>query len=58
VAALAELALAHGGTPGLVAEALVALTVLGFFVAVYLRERRSGEDEPAELRDDEPGVDA
>jgi hypothetical protein len=50
VAALAGLALlAHGGVGGAIVEAMVALSVLGLFLAVYLRERRAGrsheEDE-------------
>jgi hypothetical protein len=56
VAALAELStgpLAHGGTYGLLAEILIAAVVGGFFVAVWLRERRAGEREPAELRDED-----
>ena len=32
--------LAHGGTPGLVAEASIGLLVLGVFAAMWLRERR------------------
>jgi len=32
---------AHGGVGGAVVEALLALTVAGIFLAVYLRERRS-----------------
>ena len=43
--------LAHGGTAGLIVEGLLAVTVLGVFVAVWLRERRAGrsrnEDGPA-----------
>jgi hypothetical protein len=42
--------LAHGGTAGLVVEALLAATVIVLFAAVWLRERRAGrsrnEDEP------------
>jgi hypothetical protein len=33
--------LAHGGLAGLVVEGLVAALVLGLFVAVWARERRS-----------------
>jgi ABC-type phosphate transport system permease subunit len=33
--------LAHGGTAGLVVEALLAATVLGVFAVVWLRERRA-----------------
>jgi hypothetical protein len=43
--------LGHGGTAGLVVEGLLAVSVLGIFAAVWLRERRAGrshsEDEPA-----------
>jgi hypothetical protein len=45
VAALAWLILAHGGVPGAIAEGTIAVAVLGLFVAVWLRERRGGEDE-------------
>ena len=42
--------LAHGGTAGLLIEALVAVTVIAVFAAVWLRERRAGrshsEDDP------------
>jgi hypothetical protein len=41
---------AHGGVAGLVVEGLLAATVLGVFVVVWLRERRAGrarsEDDP------------
>jgi ABC-type phosphate transport system permease subunit len=40
---------AHGGTAGLVIEALLAVTVIAVFAAVWLRERRarrSHNDEP------------
>jgi len=56
VAALAGLSdgpLLHGGTWGLLAELSIAGLVAAFFLAVWLRERRTGGDEPAELRDDE-----
>ena len=44
MAALAGLTplLAHGGVGGAIVEALLALTVAGLFLAVYLRERRAG----------------
>jgi hypothetical protein len=32
---------AHGGVGGAIVEALLALTILALFVAVWLRERRS-----------------
>jgi ABC-type phosphate transport system permease subunit len=42
--------LAHGGTAGLVVEALLAVTVLAVFAAVWVRERRArrthGDEEP------------
>lgn len=54
--ALAEL-IAHGGVAGAVVEALVVLAVVGVFVAVWLRERRGGDESTpageARLRDDE-----
>ena len=59
MAALAELTpwpLAHGGTYGLLAEILIATAVGGFFVAVWLRERRARERGPAELRDEDDGL--
>jgi hypothetical protein len=52
VAALAGVGLlAHGGVGGAFVEALLALSVAGIFLAVYLRERRAGrsrEDETDE----------
>jgi len=45
VAALAGL-VAHGGVAGAIVELLLVVGLLAVFVAVYLRERRSGgEDE-------------
>jgi hypothetical protein len=42
VAAVAGLIpLAHGGVGGAIVEALLALSIAGVFLAVYLRERRS-----------------
>jgi hypothetical protein len=38
---IAPATLAHGGLAGLVVEGLVAAGVLGLFVAVWARERRS-----------------
>jgi ribosomal protein S3 len=57
VAPLAGL-VAHGGVAGAIAEALVALGVIGVFVAVWVRERKArreeaADDGPAVLRDDE-----
>jgi hypothetical protein len=34
--------IAHGGVGGLIVEGLLALTVLGVFAAVWLREGRAG----------------
>jgi hypothetical protein len=44
VAAVAGLTpfLAHGGVGGAIVEALLALSIAGIFLAVYLRERRGG----------------
>jgi hypothetical protein len=54
VAALAGLALGHGGTYGALAEGAIAVAIGAFFVAVWLRERRrSRGGPPAELRDEE-----
>ena len=36
---------AHGGVPGAIAEGTIAVAVVALFVAVWLRERRGGEDE-------------
>ena len=45
MAALAEL-VAHGGVAGAIVELLLVVGLLAVFLAVYLRERRSGgEDE-------------
>jgi hypothetical protein len=56
VAALAGL-IAHGGLGGAIAESLVALAVAGVLIAVWLRERRPGEERKhggaARLRDDD-----
>lgn len=48
---------AHGGTAGLIAESLIAVAVAAVFVAIWLRERRHGEerdlgDGSSPLRDD------
>jgi hypothetical protein len=45
VAALPWLIVAHGGVPGAIAEGAIAVAVVALFVAVWLRERRGGEDE-------------
>ena len=57
---------AHGGIPGAIVESLVALAVLSVIVAVWLRERRGGDeagveqqrghdDRGSERSDPEPG---
>ena len=42
--------LAHGGVGGLIVEGLLAVTVVGIFAVVWLRDRRAGrsrsEDGP------------
>jgi hypothetical protein len=35
---------AHGGVPGAIAEGTIAVAVVALFVAIWLRERRSGEE--------------
>jgi hypothetical protein len=48
--------LAHGGLVGLIAETAVVLVVASIFLAVWLRERRSGGERPAgaaRLREDD-----
>ena len=46
--------IAHGGVYGAIGEALIAVGVAAFFLAVWLRERRrGGGPAPAELRDEE-----
>ncbi|HXG75655.1 MAG TPA: hypothetical protein VNJ53_03705 [Gaiellaceae bacterium] len=54
MAALAGLIVAHGGLAGALVEASLAVAVVGFLVAVWLRERRRGRRRrgPARLRDD------
>lgn len=49
MAALAGL-IAHGGLAGAIVEGLVALTVVGVLVAVWLR--RGAEDEEDEVSED------
>jgi hypothetical protein len=41
VAALARL-VAHGGVAGAIVEALLAISIAAVFLAVWLRERRTG----------------
>jgi hypothetical protein len=36
---------AHGGTGGAIVEALLVVSILAVFFAVWLRERRSRRDE-------------
>jgi hypothetical protein len=52
VAALAGLApvVAHGGVGGAIVEALLAVSIAAIFLAVYLRERRSGRSRDEEDR--------
>jgi hypothetical protein len=49
--------IAHGGVAGAIAESFVALSVAAVLVAVWLRERRAGQErssgERARLRDDD-----
>jgi len=35
---------AHGGIPGAIAEGTIAIVVVVLFVAVWLRERASGDE--------------
>ena len=47
-----EAVLAHGGVPGAIAEAAIALAVVGVFVGIWLRERSARKaDEELALRD-------
>ena len=41
--------LAHGGVGGAIVETLLALSVAGIFLAVYLRERRAGRSREDEV---------
>jgi mannose/fructose/N-acetylgalactosamine-specific phosphotransferase system component IIC len=56
VASLAGL-VAHGGVAGAIAESLIAVAVVGIFVAIWIRERRArkeqADDGPASLTDHE-----
>ena len=47
--------LAHGGIPGAIAEAAVALVVIGLFGSIWLRERsaRKSRDERGVRRRDD-----
>jgi hypothetical protein len=46
VAALAGIAVvAHGGAGGAIVEALLVVTLVALFLAVYLRERRNRGDD-------------
>jgi hypothetical protein len=40
-----SLLVAHGGVPGAIAEGTIAVAVVALFVAIWLRERRSGEEQ-------------
>ena len=40
-----SLLVAHGGVPGAIAEGPIAVAVVALFVAIWLRERRSGEEQ-------------
>jgi mannose/fructose/N-acetylgalactosamine-specific phosphotransferase system component IIC len=55
VASLAGL-VAHGGVAGAIAESLIAVAVVGIFVAIWIRERRArkeqADDGSASLTDD------
>jgi hypothetical protein len=52
---LIEAVLAHGGVPGAIAEAAIALAVVGLFVGIWLRERSARRaDDELELRDSDP----
>jgi hypothetical protein len=37
--------IAHGGVGGAIVEALLAISILAVFLAVWLRERRAGRDD-------------
>jgi hypothetical protein len=43
--ALVPRLVAHGGVGGAIIESLTVLTILGIFVAVWLRERRAGRTD-------------
>ena len=44
--------LAHGGVGGAIVESLVALTIAGLFLSIWLRERRARKGPPAEENED------
>lgn len=47
--------LAHGGVLGAIAEAAIALAVVGVFAAIFFRERSARKhDAESELRDSDP----
>jgi hypothetical protein len=46
--------LAHGGVPGAIAEGMVALAVIGFFAAAWLRERSARRHRDRAGTTDEP----
>jgi acyl-coenzyme A thioesterase PaaI-like protein len=56
VAALAQIALAHGGVLGALAETAIGIAVAGLFLTVWFRARRDRDRPQAEMRDeDDPG---
>jgi hypothetical protein len=46
VAGLGSGLAAHGGVGGAIVESLLALSIAGIFLAVWLRERRARKDRP------------
>jgi hypothetical protein len=49
---LIDSVLAHGGIAGAIAEAAIALAVVGLFAGIWLRERSARKaDEELDLRD-------
>lgn len=48
MAAVERLTLAHGGAGGLIVEVALVVTILGVFLAVWLRERRAGRSRSDE----------
>ena len=49
--ALVPRLVAHGGVGGAIVESLLALTILGIFLAVWLRERRASRSRDEEGED-------